>query len=305
MDIFEIVLPGAYKVKGAKWLIENGKANFVFITGMQEYATRYARLAEYLNSQGINVWILDHFGQGLNAPTVDDLQKWPKGAFDKIVDALYYTILEAKRNGLPTIQGGHSMGSFTTQARLEKYPLAADKTLIVGSNGGQGFLMSIAAFLAKLLIHKSNWDKPNKFFTDLGLSPYNKQIENPRTPVDWLSYNTDNVDAYIADPYLGHMNTGGFWREFLIGMAKIWKRKNMKKVDKNEIIYITSGEDDPVGQNGEGVKWLEETYKKLGINNVILKLYPHMRHEIHNEDDYLKVYEDWANYILSKQYTYI
>ena len=300
MEIFEIALDNGLKVKGAKWLVNDGKANYVFITGMQEYATRYARLADYLNKQGINVWILDHFGQGLNAPSEDDLQKWPKNAFDYIVDALYLTIKEAKKNGLPTVQGGHSMGSFTTQARLEKYPLAADKTLIIGSNGGQGGLMSIAAFLAKLLIHKSNWDKPNKFFTNLGLGPYNKQIKNPRTGVDWLSYNTANVDAYVADPYLGHMNTGGFWREFLKGMAQIWKKKNMKKVDKNEIIYVTSGEDDPVGQNGKGVKWLESTYKKLGINNVSLKLYPHMRHEIHNEDDYLKVYEDWAHYILGK-----
>ena len=298
MEVFEIALNTGEIVKGAKWLVKNGKANFVFITGMQEYATRYERLANYLNEKGVNVWILDHFGQGLNAHTEDDLQKWPKDAFDKIVDALYLTIQEAKKNGLPTIQGGHSMGSFTTQARLEKYPLAADKTLIIGSNGGQGALMSIAAVLAKILIHKSNWDKPNKFFTNLGLGGYNKQIKNPRTGVDWLSYNEKNVDAYVADPYLGHMNTGGFWREFLKGMAQIWKKKNMKKVSKDEVIFITSGEEDPVGQNGKGVKWLEKAYKDLGVQNVTLKLYPHMRHEIHNEDDYLQVYEDWAHFIL-------
>ena len=299
MEVFEVALKSGEVVKGAKWLVKNGKANYVFITGMQEYATRYERLANYLNEKGINVWILDHLGQGLNAPSEDDLQKWPKDAFDKIVDALYLTILEAKKNGLPTVQGGHSMGSFTTQARLQKYPLAADKTLIIGSNGGQGGLMSIAYFLAKLLVHKSNWDKPSKFFYNLGLAPYNKAIKNPRTSVDWLSYNEANVDAYVADPYLGHMNTSGFWKEFLKGMSKLWKKKNMQKVSKDEIIYITSGEDDPVGQNGKGVKWLLETYKKLGVKNVNLKLYPHMRHEIHNEDDYLSVYEDWANYILA------
>ena len=300
MDIFNIALPSGEIVKGAKWPAKDADANFVFITGMQEYAKRYARLAEFLNSKGINVWILDHFGQGLNAPTEDDLQKWPKGAFDKIVDALYLTIQEAKKNGLPTVQAGHSMGSFTTQARLQKYPLAADKTMIIGSNGGQGGLMSIAYFLTKMLIHKSNWDKPSKFFSDLGLGPYNKQIKNPRTPVDWLSYNEANVDAYVADPYLGHMNTGGFWREFLKGMSKLWKKKNMRKVSPEEIIYITSGEEDPVGQNGKGVKWLEKAYKDLGVKNVTLKLYPHMRHEIHNEDDYKTVYNDWANFILSK-----
>ena len=48
---------------------------------------------------------------------------------------------------------------------------------------------------------------------------------SPRTGFDWLSVNKENVDKYIADPYLGHMPTGGFWREFLKGMSKIWKNR--------------------------------------------------------------------------------
>ena len=298
MDVFEIALPSGEILKGNKWLVKDGKANFVMITGMQEYAARYDRLAKYMNEQGINVWILDHFGQGLNAPKEEDLQKWPVDAFDKTVDAINLMILEAKKNGLPTVQGGHSMGSFMTQARLQKYPRSAEKTMIIGSNGGQGFLMSVAYLLSKMFVHKSNWDKPNKFFSDLGLGPYSKAVKNARTPLDWLSYNEKNVDDYIADPYLGHMNTGGFWREFLKGMSKLWKKNNLKKVDKDEIIYITSGEEDPVGQSGKGVRWLEKTYKDLGVKDVTLKLYPHMRHEIHNEDDYLTVYQDFVSFIL-------
>ena len=119
-----------------------------------------------------------------------------------------------------------------------------------------------------------------------------------RTKVDWLSYNHKNVDAYVADPYLGAPNTGGFWREFLKGMSTIWKTNNLKKINKNEIIYLTSGRDDPVGQYGKGVQWLKQTYQKLGIKNVTLKLYPNMRHEIHNEDGYKEVYADWAKFIL-------
>ena len=72
----------------------------------------------------------------------------------------------------------------------------------------------------------------------------------------------------------------------------------MKKVNADEVILITSGEEDPVGQNGKGVKWLEQQYKKLGVKNVELKLYPHMRHEIHNETDHQQVYDDFVNFIL-------
>ncbi len=297
--LFQINLPSGEVLHGQHWPVKNAKANFTMITGMQEYALRYDPLAQYLNNRGINVWILDAFGQGSNAAEEEDLQKWPKNAFKLTVDAIDMMDSMARQNGLPTVQGGHSMGSFMTQSRLERYPHSADKTIIIGSNGGQGALMSIGSFLAKVMVHKRNRDKPSKFLTNLGVGAYNKGIKDPRTPLDWLSYDEANVDAYIADPYLGHQPTNGFWREFLQGMAQIWKPKNLKKIAKDEKIYITAGEDDPVGQSGKGCRWLLNTYKnKLHIKDVEMKLYPGMRHEIHNEADKETVWKDLADYIL-------
>lgn len=298
-EVFEIKLSSGESLKGYHWPAKNAKANMTMITGMQEYAFRYDRMARYMNEQGINVWILDAFGQGLNAPTEDDLQKWPVDAFAKTVDAIHLMNQMAKENGLPTTQAGHSMGSFMTQSRLERYPHSADKTMLIGSNGGQAGLMSIAYFLSKLLVHKSNWDKPNPTLTNLGVGAYGKGIKDRKTDLDWLSYNEQNVQDYIVDPNLGHMPTGGFWREFLKGMSQIWKGKNLKAVAKDELVYITAGEEDPVGQNGKGPRWLEKKYKELGLTDVTLKMYPKMRHEIHNELDYETVYKDWATFILS------
>ncbi|MCR5348750.1 MAG: lysophospholipase, partial [Bacilli bacterium] len=213
-------------------------------------------------------------------------------------DAIHLMTQMARENGLPTTQAGHSMGSFMTQSRLERYPHSSDRTLIIGSNGGQAGLMSIAYTLAKVFVHKSNWDRPNPFLTNLGVGSYGKGIPDAKTPLDWLSYNEENVQNYIADPMLGHPPTSGFWREFLKGMAQIWKKKNLQAIAKDEIIHITSGEEDPVGQNGKGPRWLEATYKELGIQSVTLKMYPKMRHEIHNENGKEAVYEDFASFIL-------
>ena len=297
--IFQVRLPSGEILKGYHWPAGNAKANLTMITGMQEYAFRYNEMALFMNEQGINVWILDAFGQGLNAETEADLEKWPRDAFAKTVDAIHLMNQMAKANGLPTTQAGHSMGSFMTQSRLERYPHSADKTILVGSNGGQASLMSIAYFLSKILIHKSNWDKPNSFLTNLGVGAYGKSIKDRKTPLDWLSYNEANVQAYCADPLCGHMPTGGFWREFLKGMAQIWKKKNMRAIAADEVVYITAGEEDPVGQNGKGPRWLEAQYKALGITDVTIKMYSHMRHEIHNEGAREEVYKDWASFILS------
>lgn len=297
-DIFEIRLPSGEVLKGYHWPAKEAKANLTMITGMQEYAFRYDPMAKYMNEKGINVWILDAFGQGLNAPTEADLQKWPVDGFAKNVDAIHLMNQLAKKNGLPTTQAGHSMGSFMTQSRLERYPHSADKTILIGSNGGQAGLMKVAKTLAAMTVHKSNWDKPNPTLTKLGVGAYGKGIKDRKTDLDWLSYNEENVQAYIADPYLGHMPTGGFWREFLKGMAGIWSGKALKGIAKDEIVYITAGEEDPVGQNGKGPRWLEKKYKELGLTDVTLKMYPHMRHEIHNEKDNKQVYDDLVAFIL-------
>ena len=297
-EVFEIQLPSGETLKGYHWPAKDAKANLTMITGMQEYAFRYDGMAQYLNAKGVNVWILDAFGQGLNAPTVDDLEKWPIDAFAKTVDAIHLMNQMAKANGLPTTQAGHSMGSFMTQSRLERYPHSADKTILIGSNGGQAALMKVAYRLARMMVNKKNWDEPNPTLTNLGVGAYGKGIKDAKTDLDWLSYNEQNVQDYIKDPYLGHTPTGGFWKEFLKGMAVIWSKKALAGIATDEVVYITAGEEDPVGQNGKGPRWLKDKYNKLGLTDVTLKLYPHMRHEIHNEDGKEQVYEDLLAFIL-------
>ncbi|MBQ9458227.1 MAG: alpha/beta hydrolase [Bacilli bacterium] len=297
-EIFEITLHDGKILKGRHWPAKAAKANLVFITGMDEHSARYEGFAAFLNENGVNVWVIDHFGQGLNAPQVEDLQKWPKDAFALTLEGIEKAREAAAANGLPTIVGGHSMGSFTIQAYLETYPRADQKAIIMGSNGGQKGLMSIAYALSGMLVHKSNWDTPNPTMQNLGLGGYAKAIKDRKSDLGWLSYNEENVKVYAADPYCGAVNTGGFWHEFLRGMKEIWKGKNLKKIHTTAHILIVSGEDDPVGQMGKGVRWLEKTYRvKLGISDTKLILYPHMRHEILNEKEGRKVMEDILAFI--------
>jgi alpha-beta hydrolase superfamily lysophospholipase len=296
---FEVTLKDGTSMKGWHWPSIDAKRNFVFITGMNEHAYRYNEMFSFFASKGVNVWAIDALGQGRNAASIDELELWPEDAFAKNVEGIHEAIMLAKANGLPTIQGGHSMGSFMTQARLERFPLDTEKTILIGSNGGQKGLMKIGYMLSCLLVHKSNWNKPCKALDSLSLGGYTKAVKNRKTDLDWLSVDEENVKNYIADPYCGHQNSGGFWREFLKGISKIWSKKELAKISKEERIYITAGDKDPVGRNGEGPKWLEATYKKLGVKDVTLKLYPGLRHEIHNEKEREQVWGDLLEAILN------
>ena len=164
MEEFQVQLRDGTIMKGHHWPTPNPEANYCMITGMQEYSARYDELARYLNDFHIEVWVLDAIGQGLNAPNPEDQMKWPENGFAKNVEGIHMMCLLARKNGLPTTQAGHSMGSFMTQRRLQVYPHDSDRTLIIGSNGGQACLMKMGYLLACLKVHKSNWDKP--YFVD-------------------------------------------------------------------------------------------------------------------------------------------
>ncbi len=299
MEEFSVTLDNGRVMKGHHWPIDDAKINFCMITGMQEHSARYDDLAKFLNGKGVEVYVIDAIGQGLNAESVELQMRWPKGGFNQNVEGIAKMCdLARKANGKKVVQAGHSMGSFLSQRRLELYPSAADATLLIGTNGGQKALMTMGFVVASMIVHSKNWDKPNPFLTSLSLGNYAKSVKDATSPLDWISYHEGNREAYANDPYCGYPATGGFWKEFLRGNKELWKKKEMKKVDTSRRIFIIAGAEDPVGQNGKGPEWLFNHYRKLGNELVTLKLYPKMRHEIVNEIGKEEVYDDIASFVL-------
>ena len=60
---------------------------------------------------------------------------------------------------------------------------------------------------------------------------------------------------------------------------------------------MVSGEDDPVGDYGVGVKKAFASLQEAGLENMQLKLYEKDRHEILNEDDRDVVMQDIYDWI--------
>ena len=85
---FEVRIKSGETLKGWHWPSDHAQVNLTIMTGMNEYALRYAPFAEWMNGHGVNVWCLDAFGQGLNAPSEDMQERWPMNAFRKNVQAI-------------------------------------------------------------------------------------------------------------------------------------------------------------------------------------------------------------------------
>lgn len=298
MDTFSVHLPSGDALLGRSFEATSPKRRLLILEGMNEHALRYRDLAEYLNTFGISVYVLDSFAQGLNAPSPKDLEKWHKGAFDENVLAAHLEIQKLKKiSPLPVSLMGHSMGSFMAQRYLELFPNTVESVILCGSNGPARFGYASAYAFASLLAHKRNWDSPAPFLNNVSLGAYSRAIKNRKTDLDWLSYNPDNVKAYIDDPYCGHADTYGFWKEFLRGMKELYKKKWLRQISPKEKILIISGEEDPVGECGKGPRRLAKMYATQGVKKVTLRLFPGMRHEIHNEKDHLLVYKTFAEFL--------
>ena len=64
-------------------------------------------------------------------------------------------------------------------------------------------------------------------------------------------------------------------------------------------VFFVAGEEDPVGDYGKGVRKVVNMFKKTGMKNISLKLYPTDRHEILNETDRVQVYNDLYSWLYS------
>lgn len=277
---------------GYGWNIDKPKANVIIITGMQETAERYDDFATFLNHHGFDVFCIDHYGQGLNIKDMDIPGIWPESGFSKSVKTfgdIEHTLL---KTGLPVYIFAHSMGSFMAQEYLQRFHERVNKVVLCGTDYANPVFMHFAYKLSKIMVPDHKRNLPSKKMAGLVTGNFAKAVKNRKTDFDWLSYNTENVTKYIADPKCGFVATGGFYREFLKGMRRIGKSKFIHKIRPTVSIYIIAGKEDPVGHMGKGPLKLFKKYKRLGVDNVSLKLYEHMRHEILNENNHDIVYQD-------------
>lgn len=281
-------------MNGYSWVVEKPKANVVIITGMEEYLLRYEEFALYLNSNGFSVYGIDHYGQGANAKEEKQLGIVPRSFFSKSVRNIDDLVKRVKKeSGLPTYIFAHSMGSFMAQDFIQRFTKDADKVVICGTNGpNANGAYKMGYPLARLVCKCKGEYKTAKLLRNLAVGGYAKSIKNRKSDADWLSYNDENNSKYLADPLCGHPSSNGFYRELLKGNRRLYNKKFMAKIRKDIPLFVVAGIEDPVGAKGKGPTKLVALYKKYGLTNVELKLYDHMRHEILNEPDRVKVYDD-------------
>jgi len=275
------------------------KAFLQILHGMAEHSDRYARFAEYLNSRGIAVFAVDHRGHGATASEEDMGWLSEKDGWYRLADDTFELANHITSQYLinTTFLMGHSMGSFLARTVMVKYPDFYSGVIIMGTGCGKGLAGKVGKLICKREIRKHGTKSPGIMMHKLSFGAYNKAFEPVATDFDWLSRDGKEVEKYIKDEKCGFMCTNGFFYDLLTGIEFANSRSNAEKIPKDLPLMIISGENDPVGDMGKGVRKVYKLYTGAGIVDVTLKLIPGARHELLNETNRKEIFEILANWL--------
>lgn len=290
---------GASQLRVSLWIPYLPEASLKGIVqivhGMEEHIDRYNDFATFLARNGFVVGAHDHVGHGKSVADARDLGHITINHGEDVlvddVDRVRKALFESFEE-LPYFIFGHSMGSFVTRVYLSEHAQGVKGAVLCGT-GNQPYALARSG---NLLAHSIGAVKGERFkshvIDNMGAGGFSRAIKDARTPLDWISVDPAVVDAYIDDPLCGVMFTVGGYAALTGVVSQAVSPKVAARIPKDLPMLFISGAEDPVGENGEAVVRAVELYRKAGVRDVSLILYPGMRHEILNEPGKMSVYDD-------------
>ena len=280
------------------YIPEKPRAIVHLMHGMCEHKERYEEFCNILARIGCVVMATDHRGHGESISEeiplgyFADREGWLANLKD--LNMFAGNIKEQYRR-LPYFIIGHSMGSLFATSYLKRFEDSISGVVFIGMPAA-GRNVATTRKLAGAIAKMQGPKKVSKTLMK-GLSSFNDNIRNPRTPFDWISYNKDNVDRYIEDPLCGFPFTNQAMFDLMSGMADVYSNKDWRVLKPNLPILFLVGQDDPVADVPEGFNRSLENLTNAGYRNIEATIYENMRHEILNETGRKAVYKDILSWL--------
>ncbi|MBO4413855.1 MAG: alpha/beta hydrolase [Clostridia bacterium] len=276
------------------------KGVFQISHGMVEHIGRYETegFIPRMVDMGFVVCGNDHIGHGKTAPTDRDL-----GVIDDYRDLaddlhILHDIMKKTYPSLPYFLFGHSMGSFVARTFIAKYDDIDGCILSGTTDGGQplGAGIALASFLC--LFGKKN---RSKLITGISFGSNNKRFESEGSPTSWLSSDPGVRERKAEDKFSNFSFSVCGYRELFRMIQFVTSDEWIEKVPKSLPIRIISGEFDPLGGDGEGIKSLYRKLCDAEICSLDMYLVKNGRHEPFNDvvkDDFFTKIDVWTSEII-------
>ncbi len=282
-------------------IFEVKKANAVIqiIHGMEEHQERYEPFIEFLNKNGFSVVSSDMRGHGSSAKDLGYF-KDKKGYLELVEDQKTVTAFIKKRfQNVPIYLFAHSMGTIITRVLLQENSSNYEKVVLSGYPNYQvGAHFGIITANVIQFFHGPKYK--SKLLSSLSIGSFNKKIKNPKTDLDWISYNEENVKAYMEDPYCGIGFTCSAFNDLFHLVVLMHQPNKYHNVNEKMKLLLLRGLDDPCTGGEKGANDSYQVLLKAGFKSIQRIDYPNMRHEIIAEKEKKKVYQDTLKFYQEK-----
>ena len=258
------------------------------IHGFGEHSRRYLHMITSFMEEGFIVAADDHVGHGKTALENNTWGDWGDKGFETMMEdeKRLHDIVAEMYPDLPYFMFGHSMGSFITRQYIAKYGNDLDGVTLCGTTGVWPNLDESIALVQKLVDEGKGEDSdPSLGGTFMGWM-FARCEEGATLGNEWICHSEYVQKDHAEDPFdaFTKPTSNRAWLYFLQMMKDITGEEWAKKVPTDLPIYNIGGDQDPVGQYGEGMyqtaNWLISTG-----HDVTTELYTGYRHEIHNYED--------------------
>ena len=254
------------------------------VHGFGEHSRRYFQMIVNLMEAGYIVAADDHVGHGKTAMYNDTWGDWGEKGFRTMMEDEHTlkTHVCGLYPNLPYFIYGHSMGSFIVRDYITKYGDELAGAVICGTAGLFRGAKEVGEILEKIVADgKGNESNPE--YTGQLMGWLGERCGDVKLGNEWIC-----ADPYVQvdhandpfDAFTKATNNRSMWY-FAQMMEAINGTEWAAKVPKELPIYNIAGDQDPVGEYGEGVYQVSNWLVSTG-HNVKTKLYSGYRHEIHN-----------------------
>lgn len=269
------------------------------IHGMAEHVERYGALACLFAAHGFVVCGDDHAGHGASCDP-DSYGCLPArgGAEALVADEHTLRRLMTERVGadVPYLLLGHSLGSYIARVYLAERGEGLAGVVLSGTGTLPVAVSWAGHALARLTCAARGEDYRSKLLDGMGVGGYARAVPGP-TGCEWLSHNEKNVATYVADSRCGFMFSAGGYAAVTKLTARSCSLAWARRAPHDVPLLFVSGAEDPVGDNGRGVRAAAELARRAGQRHVDVRIYEGMRHEILNEDDGGRVMADVLSWV--------
>ena len=262
--------------------------------GMAEYIARYEEMIAELNEAGYHVCGMDMPGHG-QTYFLNEHKGFPKGYFGGAKNSWQmlltdemglheYAVEKFGRKGLKYILYGHSMGSFVVRSiySTPRYNKQFDG-YVFSSTMGPNPAVGFGKFLASVACVFGGKKRKNHLLNVIAFGSYTKRIKNPKSGLDWLSTDENEVRKYAEDPMCGFTFTSDGFRT-LFSIISFMQSKTAYAQLPDRPCFFAYGSEDPVGSYGTGVEKVIAKMTEAGAH-VKSKNYGAYRHELMNEPE--------------------